>query len=299
MRLNILPFAALALLSAVVAHPTNGQDAGEVVDFDAFPKLAGLGSLDDLVDGGAFKSDTDGDVDADGEGIEARAANQCTLAKLKKIMFDYSEWHPSVPRHVLSSNMNGFYRILTNCRKGITEFEAARNAKSPSCFNWDSDKCTLSPDRPAKCKTLGVLISTRRTSGIPSTRLGPTEISARICWTSAPSTRVSASWLRGRCAPFWRISMLRLCLRLVRRWICRWENRVSFCSVEGSLWTCIGACCMVAVESVVGRGLFSNTLTMTCPSLPSGFQGRLTFQHGATCNLALLLSQGKASSSRC
>jgi len=34
-------------------------------------------------------------------------------------------------------------------KKGITEFEAARNAKSPSCFNWDSDKCTLSPDRPA------------------------------------------------------------------------------------------------------------------------------------------------------
>jgi hypothetical protein len=33
---------------------------------------------------------------------------------------------------------------------GITKFETARNAKSPSCFNWNSDKCTLSPDRPAK-----------------------------------------------------------------------------------------------------------------------------------------------------
>lgn len=31
----------------------------------------------------------------------------------------------------------------------MAKFEAARNAKSPSCFNWNSDKCTLSPDRPA------------------------------------------------------------------------------------------------------------------------------------------------------
>jgi len=43
-----------------------------------------------------------------------------------------------------------FSKILTNLPQGITEFEAARNAKSPSYFNWSSDKCTLSPDRPAK-----------------------------------------------------------------------------------------------------------------------------------------------------
>jgi hypothetical protein len=93
MRLNLLPFAALALLSAAAAHPTNRQETEEAVDFHVFPELAGLGSLEDLVDGGALGSDTDADVDvdADGEGIEARAANQCTLAKLKKILFDYSE----------------------------------------------------------------------------------------------------------------------------------------------------------------------------------------------------------------
>jgi hypothetical protein len=90
MRFTILPFAAFALLSAVAAHPTNGPETEEAVDFHVYPELAGLGSLEDLVDGGGFQSDTDVDVDADGAGIEARAANQCTLAKLKKILFDYS-----------------------------------------------------------------------------------------------------------------------------------------------------------------------------------------------------------------
>jgi hypothetical protein len=30
----------------------------------------------------------------------------------------------------------------------MSEFQAARNAKSPSCFDWHSNACTLSPDRP-------------------------------------------------------------------------------------------------------------------------------------------------------
>jgi uncharacterized protein YuzE len=92
MLITLLPFAALALLSAVVASPINGQDAKEV-DFHDFPEFAGLESLQDLVGGGDFESDADIDIDGDGEteGIEARAANQCTLAKLKKILFDYSE----------------------------------------------------------------------------------------------------------------------------------------------------------------------------------------------------------------
>jgi hypothetical protein len=30
----------------------------------------------------------------------------------------------------------------------MSEFQSARNAKSPSCFDWYSNKCTLSPDRP-------------------------------------------------------------------------------------------------------------------------------------------------------
>jgi hypothetical protein len=77
---------------------------------------------------------------------------------------------------------------------------------------------------PAGAMTSAAPTPQRRTSGTPSTRPGPTGISARICSTSAPSIRNSASWLRGRCALFWRISMLRLCLRLIRRRICRWES---------------------------------------------------------------------------
>lgn len=87
MLINLLPFAALALLSAVVvADPTNGQDAKDV-DFYMLPEFAALGSLDELSEGEALESGTN----VDSEGIEARAVNQCTLAKLKQILFDYSE----------------------------------------------------------------------------------------------------------------------------------------------------------------------------------------------------------------
>lgn len=91
MLLRLLPFATLAFLSAVAAHPTNGQDTNEA-DFPVFPEFAGLGSLEDLAEGDAFDSDINVDDDGEGEGgIEARAANQCSLAKLKEIMFDWSE----------------------------------------------------------------------------------------------------------------------------------------------------------------------------------------------------------------
>ncbi|GAB7326753.1 hypothetical protein MBLNU13_g10699t1 [Cladosporium sp. NU13] len=33
-------------------------------------------------------------------------------------------------------------------RSCMAEFQSARNAKSPSCFDWYSNACTLSPDRP-------------------------------------------------------------------------------------------------------------------------------------------------------
>jgi hypothetical protein len=57
---------------------------------------------------------------------------------------------PSVPQYPQRTVILTISSSNTDTPKGITEFEAARNAKSPSCFNWDSDKCTLSPDRPAK-----------------------------------------------------------------------------------------------------------------------------------------------------
>jgi len=99
MLFKILPFAALALLStAVVAHPANEQDAKGSVDFPDFPEFAGLGSLETLAEGDIFDSDMDVDDDGEGEGgIEARAANQCSLAKLKEIMFDWSESRPFFP----------------------------------------------------------------------------------------------------------------------------------------------------------------------------------------------------------
>ena len=31
----------------------------------------------------------------------------------------------------------------------ISAFQSARNAKSPACFDWSSDNCSSSPDRPA------------------------------------------------------------------------------------------------------------------------------------------------------
>jgi hypothetical protein len=30
----------------------------------------------------------------------------------------------------------------------MSDFQTARKAKSPSCFDWSSDACTLGPDRP-------------------------------------------------------------------------------------------------------------------------------------------------------
>jgi len=90
MLFRLVSFAAVALLSAAAAHPADGQESTEV-GLPVFPEFAGLGLLDDLAEGDAFDSDMDDDGDGEDEGIEARAANQCTMAKLKEIMFDWSE----------------------------------------------------------------------------------------------------------------------------------------------------------------------------------------------------------------
>jgi hypothetical protein len=134
MLITFLPFTALALLSAVVANPINGQDAKDVVDFHAFPEFAGLGSLEDLVEEGASSSDADVDVDADadadvdGEGIEARAANQCTLGKLKKILFDYSESDPIVPPRWAGT-------VVPNTNTTNSPQKASPNSKPPATPN--------------------------------------------------------------------------------------------------------------------------------------------------------------------
>jgi hypothetical protein len=101
----------------------------------------------------------------------------------------------------------------------------------------------------ATVTTLAAPTSRRRTSGIPSTRLGPTGTSAQICSTSVPSTRASASWLRGRFARYWRISMPRLCLRLIRRRICRWGSRESGGRLVPEFVDGWGSSCLIWCES--------------------------------------------------
>ncbi|KAM0708665.1 hypothetical protein Q7P35_005317 [Cladosporium inversicolor] len=108
--LATLPLA-FALFSLVLALPTTTEPTTDV-DYHIFPELAGFDNLEQLVG-----NDTESDIE---ERDPAAAASPCTLAKIKKLMFGSS----------------------------MAEFQSARNAKSPSCFDWYYNKCTLSPDRP-------------------------------------------------------------------------------------------------------------------------------------------------------
>jgi hypothetical protein len=70
--------------------------------------------------------------------LEERAATPCTLAKLTEMLTDYSK-RPATPVLLATQLIN----------PGISDFQKARNSKTPSCFIWDSDNCTFSRDRPA------------------------------------------------------------------------------------------------------------------------------------------------------
>lgn len=59
-------------------------------------------------------------VEFDAELISARA-DECTIALTDQYMFTDS----------------------------ITTFQSHRNSKTPSCFDWSSDNCSSSPDKPA------------------------------------------------------------------------------------------------------------------------------------------------------
>lgn len=73
--------------------------------------------------------------------IDARA-DQCTLAKMEDILYDYSE-NSLVLKVMLRQHCLLYFT-------GIKDFKKARNNGNgnPSCFNWKSDKCSIVPDKP-------------------------------------------------------------------------------------------------------------------------------------------------------
>lgn len=138
----IFPFA-FALFASTSALPAT-VEATKDVDFHAFPEFAGLEDLAQLVGNDTLDSEDGNEITS--RDPAAAQAGQCTLANLKKIMFDYSksfllvnQYNKDVPS---TSSQN------QHISSGMSEFQSARNAKSPSCFDWYSNKCTLSPDRP-------------------------------------------------------------------------------------------------------------------------------------------------------
>jgi hypothetical protein len=89
MNLIVLLPLALALFTLVIALPATVEPPPKDIDFHVFPEFAGLDSLDQLTDNSALDGEDDDDIEA--RSPEAAAAGQCTLANLKKIMFDYSK----------------------------------------------------------------------------------------------------------------------------------------------------------------------------------------------------------------
>lgn len=82
--LATLPLA-FALFSLVLALPTTTEPTTDV-DYHIFPELAGFDNLEQLVG-----NDTESDIE---ERDPAAAASPCTLAKIKKLMFDSSKSSP-------------------------------------------------------------------------------------------------------------------------------------------------------------------------------------------------------------
>lgn len=70
---------------------------------------------------------------------------------------------------------------LTSPPKAIAAFEHARTAKKPSCFNWTSDGCTMSPDKPSG---FNFLPACHRHD------FGDTYLTSRGEWTQANKDRV-------------------------------------------------------------------------------------------------------------
>jgi hypothetical protein len=91
MNLTIVLPLALALLASVLALPATVEPPPKEVDFHIFPEFAGFDSLEQLAGNSTLNDDEDDGYDIHARSPEAAAAGECTLANLKKIMFDYSE----------------------------------------------------------------------------------------------------------------------------------------------------------------------------------------------------------------
>jgi hypothetical protein len=89
MNLLVLLPLTFALFPSILALPATAEP-GKDVDFHVFPEFAGFDNLDQLVG-----NDTESDIEE--RDPAAAQAGQCTLANIKKIMFDYSE-SPFLPR---------------------------------------------------------------------------------------------------------------------------------------------------------------------------------------------------------
>jgi hypothetical protein len=97
--INLIIVLPLGLVFAsVLALPANVGPSRKDVDFHVFPESAGLDSLKQRAGNGTLDNE-DGDYDIEARSPETAATDQCTLADLKKIMFDYSESTALVPSH--------------------------------------------------------------------------------------------------------------------------------------------------------------------------------------------------------
>ena len=143
MKLIITLPLAFALFTSVLAFPATSEPA-EGVDFHVFPEFAGFDNFEQIVG-----NDTESDIEE--RDPAAVQAGQCTLANLKKIMFDYSKssFFPTTKSKDQPPPPPYHRSQITNTHHlGMSVFQSARAAKSPSCFDWYSNACTLSPDRP-------------------------------------------------------------------------------------------------------------------------------------------------------
>jgi hypothetical protein len=79
---------AFALCASTLVLPAT-VEATKDVDFHAFPEFAGLEDLAQLVGNDTLDSEDENEIAS--RDPAAAQAGQCTLANLKKIMFDYSK----------------------------------------------------------------------------------------------------------------------------------------------------------------------------------------------------------------
>ena len=87
MKLIVIFPLVFALFASVLTFPAT-VDTNQDVDFHAFPEFAGFDNLDQLTGNDTL----DDDSELESRDPAAAQANQCTLANLKKIMFDYSKF---------------------------------------------------------------------------------------------------------------------------------------------------------------------------------------------------------------